>query len=79
MATDINLSQNDIYVFVNATCNSPIKRSFRGPGGIVKGLDLRRQTKMCARELASVASRGLQGIPPPATTNDKYETLEPKL
>ena len=29
------------------------------PGGVVRGLDLRSRAKICARELASVASRGL--------------------
>ena len=35
-------------------------RSLRGPGG-VGGLDLRHWARSCARELASVASRG--GLP----------------
>ena len=44
------------------------KRRFTGPGGVVKGLDLEGQTKICARKLASVASRGLQGPPTTTTT-----------
>ena len=39
----------------------PNKRSFRGPSGVLKGLDLGGQAKICARELAFVAFRGLQG------------------
>ena len=57
--------------------------ALRGPGGVV-GLDLGGWAKISARELASVASRGLQGplvtthhqhlqpttyhLPPPTTT-----------
>ena len=40
---------------------SPNKRSFRSPGGVVRGLDYINQAKICARELASVVSRGLRG------------------
>ena len=36
----------------------PHKRSFRGPGGVIMGVDSCCQAKICARELASVASRG---------------------
>ena len=39
---------------------SPHKRIFRGPGGVVRGLDSRRGAKICARELASVVSRCLK-------------------
>ena len=38
---------------------SPNKRSFKVPGGVGKGLDLRCRAKICVRELASVVSRGL--------------------
>ena len=41
---------------------SPTKRSFRGPGG-VGGLDLRCWAKICARDLASLVSRGLPWPP----------------
>ena len=34
------------------------KRSFRGPGGVVRELDSVYQAKICAPELASVVSRG---------------------
>ena len=65
------------------TTFSPNKRSFRGPGGVV-GLALGGQAKTCARELASVTSRGLQGPhtttthhhPPPPTTTT-YHHLPP--
>ena len=39
----------------------PNKRSFRDPGGFGRGLDLRCQVKICAREPASVVSRCLKG------------------
>ena len=68
---------------------SPNKRSFRDPGGVARELDLGGQAQICARELASVACRGLQWPPttthhhlqpptntyhlPPPTTNDKYD------
>ena len=42
---------------------------FSGPGG-VGGLDLGGQAKICERQLAFVASRGLQG--PPATTTHHH-------
>ena len=45
------------YVFFKKDC-SPNKRSFRGPGSAVRGSDSRYQVKICARELASVASMG---------------------
>ena len=65
---------------------SPNKRSFRALGCVVRGLDLGRWAKICARELAS----GLQWPPgashhqaspftttyyhpPSPTTNDKYD------
>ena len=35
----------------------PNKRSFRGPGGVGRGLDLRCQAKTCAEQMAFVASR----------------------
>ena len=38
--------------------HSPSKHSFKGPGGIFRGLDLRSWQNICARELASVVSRG---------------------
>ena len=38
------------------TC-SPNKRSFRGPGGVDRGLDLQHRAKICAREA------GLCGLP----------------
>ena len=38
---------------------SPNKRSFIGPGGFGRGLDLGGWANICARELASVASPGL--------------------
>ena len=41
---------------------SPNKRNIRGPGG-VGGLDLEGRAKICAQELASVASRCLS-LPP---------------
>ena len=44
---------------------SPNKRIFKGHSG-VGGLDLSCLAKICARKMASVASRGLQG--PPTTT-----------
>ena len=59
------------------------KRSFRDPGG-VGGLDSRCQAKICARELASVAFRGLRGPPaasrhhppqPPTTTHHHHRQL----
>ena len=34
------------------------KRSFRGPGGVGRGLDLGSRAKICVRELASVAFSG---------------------
>ena len=37
------------------------KKVFRGPGGFVRGLEFVSQAKICARELASAASRCLQG------------------
>ena len=42
---------------------SPDKRSFRGPGGVGRGLNSLSRDKICARELASVASRCLLGLP----------------
>ena len=38
---------------------APNKRSFRGPGDVVRDLGLYSGTKICVRELASVVSRGL--------------------
>ena len=35
---------------------SPNKPSFRGPGGVGRGINSHRQAKICARELAPVAS-----------------------
>ena len=37
---------------------SPNQRSLRGPGGVGRGVDSRWRAKICALELASVASRG---------------------
>ena len=42
---------------------SPNKRSFRGPGSVVRGLDLQHGAKICAWEVASMVSRGLHGLP----------------
>ena len=36
-------------------------RSFRGPGGVVRGLDSLTRPNTCSQELASVASCCLQG------------------
>ena len=36
---------------------SPNKRSFRGPGGVVGGLNSGHWAEICARELASVVSQ----------------------
>ena len=47
----------------------PNKRRFKVSGG-AGGLASRGWAKICARELASVASRGLQG--PPATTTHQH-------
>ena len=44
----------DFYTF------SPNERSFRGPGGVGGDLGLCAQAQICARELATVVSRGLQ-------------------
>ena len=54
---------------------SPNKRSFRGPGWVVRLLDSRRRAKICARELASVASRGVSRGLPPLTTKVKIQNL----
>ena len=48
---------------------SPNKRSFRGPGGASRGLNLQYGSKICAQELDSVVSRGLQGSPTTTTHN----------
>ena len=37
---------------------SPNKHSFKGPGGLGRGLDWGGRAKICARELASVSCRG---------------------
>ena len=42
---------------------SPNTRSFRGRGGVGRGLDFQQQAKVCTRELASVVSRGLHPAP----------------
>ena len=44
-----------IYIFIYYSLN---KRSFRDPGGVVRGLDFVSWAIFCAQELASVASRG---------------------
>ena len=65
---------------------SPKEAHLSGPGGAVR--NSRHWAKICARELALVVSRGLQGRPtttnhqpppaiypadpPPSTTNNKY-------
>ena len=54
---------------------SPHKRCFGGPGGVVRGPDLGGQANICARELASVASRGLQG--PPTTSTHHHHPPPP--
>ena len=43
------------------TVEKPNKRSFRSHGGVVRRLDSVDRAQICARELASVVSRGLQG------------------
>ena len=48
------------YIFLQL-CSPPNKRSFMSPGGFGRGLALRCWAKICARELASVASRCLLG------------------
>ena len=42
---------------------SPNKRSFRGPGDVVRALDSQHRAQICVRELASVPPRGLP-LPP---------------
>ena len=51
-----------VYLFRECieTFSSPNKRSFRGLAVLV-GTRFRYGAKICARELASVVSRGLQG------------------
>ena len=52
-----------IYLYIYSFPFPPNKRSFRGPGGIIRELDLCYWAKICARELASVVSGGLQWSP----------------
>ena len=52
-----------IFSFMYLFLHSPIKRSFRGPGGVVGGLDMQHVAKICAREKAYVVSRGLPWSP----------------
>ena len=57
-----------IYIYLSVF---PNKRSFKGSGG-VRGLDSQHQAQICARELASVASRGGEGgLVAPRLSNTK--------
>ena len=48
-----------MYIYIQLyECFFPNKHSFRSPGGVDRGLDTRSRAKICARELASIASRG---------------------
>ena len=49
------------------------KLSFKGPGG-VEGLDLERRAEVCAREPASVVSRGLPWSPVDDGTDNRYSS-----
>lgn len=46
------------WAFACTFCFFRNKLSFKGPGGAVRGVDSRRQARICARELASVFSLG---------------------
>ena len=55
--------------------DSPNKRSFRGHGGVGRGLDLGGWAEICERELASVVSvvsRGFQAPPVDDGTDNRY-------
>ena len=65
--------QTSTKLVFNIFC-SPNKRSFRGPGGVGRGLDLGSQAQKCARDVASVASRGLQE---PSTTTTTHHHPPP--
>ena len=56
--------------------HSTSKWSFRGPGGFVRGADLEYWAKIYARELVSVASRGLPW-PPVIKIHETNKDLEP--
>ena len=56
-----------------------IKRSFRGPGGVVRGLESGSRAEICARELAYVASRGLHGPPTTTLSTTYHHRLPPPL
>ena len=76
------------YIF-HLLADSPNKRSFRGPDGVVRGLDSLSVVQICARELVSRGlpwspgiSRGLpwspvvsRGLPWYATRRDAIERL----
>ena len=54
------------HAFIALTFIIPQTGSFRGPSGVVGGLDPLSQAQICARELASVASHCLP-LPPVAS------------
>ena len=56
-----NISEPMTCSFVSEAMHmySPNMRSFRGPGGVGRGLDSLPRQEISARELASVVSRGL--------------------
>ena len=79
------------YLYTSFFCHffdSPNKRSFKGPGGVGRGLDLQNWPKSMRGNLplwSPVVSRGLQGISVDDGTDNRYSseasnmTLKPKF